>query len=128
MFDHLKTYTDQGNLGEARAIYEFSRLGFTVLKPLTNNNKYDLVVEKNNILSKVSVKTTKCKQRNGYVVNLATKGGNTKTNTIKTRDENDFQFLFVLTETNECYMIPSSGLGDAKHSIVVGNKYSQYKL
>lgn len=47
-----------GDIGESVAIMKFIKNGFTVSKPLSNNSRYDLIVEKNNILYKVQVKTT----------------------------------------------------------------------
>lgn len=47
-----------GDIGESVAIMKFIKNEFTVSKPLSNNSRYDLIVERNNILYKVQVKTT----------------------------------------------------------------------
>jgi Holliday junction resolvase-like predicted endonuclease len=47
-----------GDIGESLAIAKFTKEGLTVSKPLSNNAKYDLIVEFNNKLYKVQVKTT----------------------------------------------------------------------
>ena len=47
-----------GDVGESLAIAKFIREGLTVSKPLSNNARYDLIVEFNNKLYKVQVKTT----------------------------------------------------------------------
>ena len=129
MFEECKTRTDQGNIGEIRAIYEFTKLGYVVCKPLTNNNKYDLVVEKNGSMKRVSVKTSRYSRRGGYGVQLSTNGGNTKLNTINRRKCDDFDILFVLTDDDCCYVIPTDSLGEAECSIVVGaTKYNEFKI
>ena len=47
-----------GDIGESVAIMNFMKNDFIVSKPLSNNARYDLIIEKNNILYKVQVKTT----------------------------------------------------------------------
>lgn len=47
-----------GDIGESVAIMNFIKNDFIVSKPLSNNARYDLIIEKNNILYKVQVKTT----------------------------------------------------------------------
>ena len=129
MFSNLNTYTDQGNLGEARAIYELTKLGYVVSKPLTVNNKYDLIVDDGRALSRVSVKTSFNKKDSGaYEVTIRTSGGNTSKNVIKGRQVGDVDFLFVMLDNGDCYLIPDSELGEAKHSIVVGNKYKEFLI
>ena len=120
----------QGDIGVARAVYEYTKRGFTVLLPTSDSDKYDMVVDDGEKLQKVQVKTSRHKVRTcSYEVNLATKGGNTKVNTIRARDESDYDWLFCLIETGECWSIPVAALNDAKHAIIVtAGKYAQYKL
>ena len=47
-----------GDIGEAMAIADFTKAGFGVSKPLSDNLRYDLIVDINNILYRVQVKTT----------------------------------------------------------------------
>jgi hypothetical protein len=130
----------QGNVGVARAVYEYTKLGYVVLAPLSDSDKYDLVIDDGVSLKRVQVKTSRCKpsnakghNRTGYQVNLSTKGGNTKINTIRCRDSADYDVLFVLVETGECWSIPAKSLGDVKHSICIGAqgkgaKYTEFQL
>jgi PD-(D/E)XK endonuclease len=129
MFDKLSTFTAQGNLGEARAIYELTKLGYVVSKPLNVNNKYDLIVDSGESLQKVSVKTSYNKTKSGaYEVAIRTSGGNSSKNNIRLRSEGDFDLLFVMLDNNECYLIPESALSNARNSITVGNKYREFLL
>ena len=47
-----------GDIGEAMAIADFIKAGFGVSKPLSDNLRYDLIVDINNTLYRVQVKTT----------------------------------------------------------------------
>ena len=47
-----------GDIGEAQAIALFTKKQIPVSKPLTNNVRYDLIIEKDNKLYRVQVKTT----------------------------------------------------------------------
>ena len=129
MFEGSKTLTDQGNIGEASAIFEFVKKGWVVSKPLFVNSKYDLIVDTGEKLFRVSVKTSGYSKGDGFEVNLATRGGNSSKNTIKSRQKNDFDLLFVLVDNGDCYLIPSVDLGEAKYAIVVGRtKYNEFKF
>lgn len=125
---------NQGNIGVSKAIYEYTKMGYTVLLPFSDSDKYDLVIDDKDKLLKVQVKTSRCKARyGGYTINLKTSGGNTKINTIRTRRKGDYDILFVLTEDGDCWSIPSEQLGESGTAIIVGNtnrlnKYLQYKI
>ncbi|RWZ87176.1 MAG: hypothetical protein EO766_11595 [Hydrotalea sp. AMD] len=137
---NLSVNKKQGNLGVARAIYEYTKMGYTVLVPLSDSDKYDLVIDDGVMLKRVQVKTSRCKAKSyksytktGYQVNLSTKGGNSTINTIRCREKSDYDILFVLLETGDCWSIPTEALGEAKHSIIVGAtgpnaKYTEYKI
>jgi len=47
-----------GDMGEAQAIALFTKKQIPVSKPLTNNVRYDLIIEKDNKLYRVQVKST----------------------------------------------------------------------
>lgn len=64
-----------GDIGEAIAIAQFTKFGFIVSKPLSNNARYDFIVEYNNKLYKIQVKTTS-NVKDGSVMIFATKTTN----------------------------------------------------
>ena len=92
-----------GDIGEQIAICMFVKSYFTVSRPITNNSKYDFIVDINNKLYKVQVKTTKSLKNN--VMHFSTK----TTNYIKGKwkstsykiDEVDLFFLYCM-ENNWC--------------------------
>lgn len=130
IFENAKTYTRQGDIGEARAIYEYTKMGFVVLRTIFDSAKYDLVIDDGTTLKRVQVKTSyNQKASGGFEVNLKTTGGNTKVNTIRPREEEDYDIVFVLTSDNRCWSIPVEHLNGVKHSVVVGGtKYGEYEL
>ena len=130
LFDACKTSTKQGDIGEARAIYEYTKRGYVVSSPLHDSAKYDLIVDDGTKLSKVQVKTSKLKftEGAGYQICLPTGGGNTKVNTRRKPEAGDYDELFVLTEDGECWIIPASVVVGRSTISVGSTKYNEYKL
>ena len=117
----------QGDIGLGAAIAHFTSLGYIVCIPLTDNQDFDLVVEIDGDLKRIQVKTTSYKRKNIYSVSLSIKGGNSKKNFVhKTGDKLIYDFLFVLTEDGNKYLIPKKVLG--KSTINLGERYQQYKM
>jgi len=125
MFENTNTKTEQGDIGEARAIYEYTKLGYNVSIPLSNGLKYDLIVDINNKLFKVQCKTTKYIAKKSYVVTLKTSGGNKSSYSIRNRKYEDYDILFVLTADNICYSIPSLDF-DAKTTLTLNSTKDKY--
>ncbi len=120
----------QGDVGLGLAIGHFAARGFTVCVPLTDNQDYDLVVDESGELKKVQVKTSKQRNDNGsYEVNLRVKGGNQSWSGVtKFFDPKVVDYLFVVTENGDQYLIPASKV-TSKSSITVGwDKYNEYKI
>jgi hypothetical protein len=127
MFENCKNTTKQGDLGEARAIYEYSKMGHSVSRTLFDSEKYDLIVDDGESLKRVQVKTTASKSDYGiYMCGLKTCGGNQSYNTIRKREDDDYDLLFVLADSGECWSIPESEL--PRNSINLGKKYNQYRI
>lgn len=134
----------QGNVGAHRAVYEYGKLGYNVLWPLCDSAKYDIVIEKNGIFQRVQVKTASTnveyrnKRKDGSVnktvclsrwnVMLATSGGNTKVNTIRKRQNNDYDILFVLAANGKCWSIPEEKLKARSSMIICEEKHILYEL
>ena len=92
-----------GDLGESYAIMKFTQAQAIVSKPLTNNARYDLIIEHNGKLYRTQVKTTGA-IKDGKM-EFATKTtnyskGNWKSNSY-THDEIDLFFLYC-AENNWC--------------------------
>ena len=132
MFSNCKTTTEQGDIGEARAIYEYVKLGYIVSKPINDKAKYDLIIDKDGVLQRVQVKTSSnhVKENNNiYKIKISSDYANRNVSIRKPRNELDYDILFVLVESGEVWSIPVEHLGDVKTQINVGGtKYQEYKL
>lgn len=125
----------KGALGLAKAIYEYQRTGYTVLIPLVDAQKYDLVIEKNGVFKSVQCRTTtvKSKSRTGeifenrYEIGLRTIKTNTKETVIRKRQEGDYDLLFVMCGNGSCYSIPANELPKSGTSLG-GPKYECYQI
>ena len=128
IFSECKTTTDQGNIGLAKAIYELRILGYRISVPLTENQNYDLVVDKDDKLERVQVKTTAQKSDYGvFKVNLRTLGGNQSFHTIKKHKKGDYEQLYVLTDDDVSYLIPDEEINNV-NSINLGESRNKNKI
>ena len=122
------THTDQGNLGEAIAICELSKLGYSISIPLHTNLPYDLVADKDGVLYRVQVKSTSVQKDGKWNVFIATSGGNTKLHTRKGFDSSRCDYIFVVAGGTQFWFIPTSII-TAKDYLTVGtDKYREYQI
>lgn len=118
----------QGNMGLGKAIEYFTSYGYTIAIPLNDTQKYDLIVDINNKLSRISVKTSRhLSENNTYEVNLRNCGGASGKNIVRHFDKNSCDYIFIYTGNNKIYLIPTEKI-DAKNSIMVGKKYIEYEV
>lgn len=133
MFENvnLNVRKKQGNVGVARAIFEYTAKGYTVMVPFSDSDKYDLVIDNGDRLLKVQVKTTRYtdpKNPDKWKVQLATTGGNTLKNTRRPIKPGDFDVLFVLAADGSIWSIPFECVGGKSQIVVSSSRYDQYKL
>jgi hypothetical protein len=89
----------KGNLGEAKALLYFTSNGYEVYLPFGTASKCDMLVLKDNITQRVSVKSTTSKSPSGrYKVRLR----QSKMNEIKPFDNlaSDLLFVYIIPEDN----------------------------
>jgi hypothetical protein len=128
MFKNCKNSKKQGDLGLGRAIGWLTECGYTVSIPLTDSQDYDLIVDIDNKLNKVQVKTTRYKNKYGiFMVNLSIKGGNQSCNTIKIFDSSTVDYVFILTSENNMYFIPACEI-KTKNNLNIGKLVDKFKL
>ncbi len=92
------------------AIGYFVAQGYTVSVPLTDSQDYDLIIDADDGLKSVQVKTTRYKKYGKYVANLKISGGNKSGEQTKLFTENRSDYLFILTEDWTKYLIPNINL------------------
>jgi hypothetical protein len=126
-FETLKP-TSQGTLGVGVAIGYFSSLGYVVSVPLSDNQKYDLLVDIDNSIKKVQVKTTGYKRGNSYVVQLKTVcPKKLSRNKITKFDNTQVDFLFIVVEDGSLYNIPANEVV-TKNAISLTEDKLKYKI
>lgn len=123
----FNTNKAKGNTSLGIAIAYYSANGYTVSIPLNDTQDYDLIVDKDNTLRKVQVKSTGCKTKyNSYQVALKSCGGS-KGKTYKTVIETAVDELFILTEDLKMYTIPIEKI-ENKSTLNICNKYKKYEV
>lgn len=123
----FNTNKEKGNTSLGIAIAYYSSNGYTVSIPLNDTQDYDLLVDKDNVLKKVQVKSSACKTKYGnYQVALKSCGG-TKGKTYKTVIETKIDELFILTEDLKMYILPISEIKN-KSTLTICEKYDQYRV
>lgn len=121
----FETNKEKGNTGLGIAIAYYTSNGYTVSIPLNDTQDYDLIVDKNNELNRVQVKSTSCKKNGNYQVALKSCGG-TKGKTYKTVIDTDIEELFILTEDLSIYIIPKMKICN-KSTLSLCDKYKVFK-
>ena len=123
----FKTNKEKGNAGLGIAIAYYASNGYTVSIPLNDTQDYDLIVDKDNTLKRIQVKSTSCITKSGnYQVALKSCGG-TKGKTYKRVIDTNIEELFILTEKMDMYIIPIKELKN-RSTIAICEKYKQFKV
>lgn len=129
MFDNMTTVS-QGSVGLGSAIAYFTAHGYVVSIPLNDNQGYDLIVDKDNHLQRVQVKTTGAKTRGSrtYTVQLkSVHARKSSKNVIRRFTADRADLLYVLVADGTKYLIPAQ-LADGKTSMSLGSVVEKYKL
>lgn len=124
---NFATNKEKGNTSLAIAIAYYASNGYTVSIPLNDTQDYDLLVDKNNVIKRVQVKSTGCITKYGnYQLALKSCGG-TNGSTYKTVIETNIDELFALTEDLKMYIIPKEKINN-KSTLNLCNKYEKYRV
>lgn len=123
----FETNKEKGNASLGIAIAYYASNGYTVSIPLNDTQDYDLIVDKDNLIKRVQVKSSGCKTKYGnYQVALKSCGG-TKGKTYKTVIETNVDELFIVTEELGMYIIPKDEL-ENKSTLNICSKYEKYRV
>ena len=118
---------ERANIGLGKAISYFLDNKYNVSIPITETQRYDLVVEKNNKLQRVECKTTSFKSPHGIpTIALKTCGGNKSGQTVKKISSRDADILFAYDmDSSNSWIIPIKEIDDMG-GINLGKKYKKY--
>jgi hypothetical protein len=126
----FKNSKKQGDAGLGQAIAYFTMQGYNVALPLTDSADWDLIVEIDDILKKVQVKTSSQLKKNTEIMifNCDVKGGNRSFNKpAKTIQEQHWDYIFLYhLITGKQALIPKDALQNTKGQVNLGNKDSKY--
>lgn len=97
----------RGNVTEVECMLAFLKLGYNVLTPYGDCERYDFVVDINNHLYKIQVKSANDSHINDGYIDFQTSNKTTRNGTFVrhayTSDEIDY---FMTSYNNKCYLIP----------------------
>jgi hypothetical protein len=119
----------QGDIGEASAIEWLTSKGAAVAIPFGHSPDWDLLIEWQECLYRVQVKTSTFVSHGRWAVRVATSGGNQSWNRIVKRFSCErCDYLFVHVGDGRRWLIPSHAV-EASTSIKLGGpKYCEYEV
>ena len=102
---HMLDTKAVGAQTELQCITYLHGLGYNISIPWGDNARYDFVLDVNNKLYKIQVKTARIKSEGVYVISTKSTSMNRSGNKIKhyTKDDIDYFATFI---KNQCYLIP----------------------
>ena len=121
----LENKKDKGRCGLSLAIAYFGSNGYIVSIPLNDTQPYDLIVDKDDVLSRVSVKFTGYKYDDNYVVDLRSCGGANGSKVYSNFIYSSASYLFVVTEESKLYLIPKEAVHTTTR-ITLNEVYEDY--
>ena len=124
---NFTTNKEKGNTSLGIAIAYYASNGYTVSIPLNDTQDYDLLVDKNNFIKRIQVKSTGCKTKYGnYQVALKSCGG-TKGTTYKTVIKTDVELIFILAGNKKMYLIPKEEIENSS-TLSLCEKYEKFNV
>ena len=117
---------EKGYLGDLLVQKKFIEKGYNLFKPVLENGKVDLIVEKNNVYFKIQIKTIQT-ENNKKIIPLRKISHNMGEYKIKlyTKDDIDF-FIGADIESNDLYILPISFSSKYTRSVSI-NSCQEYK-
>lgn len=105
----------KGDIGETRAIYEFTKRGIQVSIPYGDSARYDLIAEFNGKLNKIQVKyCSQITENNSFICPCASSTNHTTNKHLSTYINDIDYFVFYIESLDECLLVPISFIGNKK--------------
>ena len=119
----------KGSFAIGEAINYFLQKNDSVFVPISDFDKYDLVINKNGVFKKVQCKYSSDKAHSGgFIVDLRTFGGYRDKTYHNKYLKDDFDLLFIYCSDGSRYLIPAENVWK-KSQIVLGIKsWNEFKL
>ncbi|MEK9154769.1 MAG: group I intron-associated PD-(D/E)XK endonuclease [Patescibacteria group bacterium] len=119
---------DKGSLAVSQCIAKLTAFGYEVLLPLGDRKRYDLVFDDGKKLNKVQIKFAGKSSRGAHCANLRITGGNQSFNYAKKYRDDDFDYLFIYTADNRCYLIKWQEISARNVISLEDEKYQKYLI
>lgn len=109
----MGTSTKSGDIGEALVVAEAAKRGLNPSLPLSNDLRYDMIIDRDGVLEKVQVKTTspkdgKLSPKLDMTVYASAGVSNNRNQTVKYQ-LGDFDWLVVVdSDSEKCYYVPAN--------------------
>lgn len=119
-----------GNLTELQCATRLYELGCAVSLPFGNSEKYDLIMDWNNILYKIQIKHAQVLSENGqvYAIKFKTRWiGHNNTGYTAHRYTSEDVNYFATFYNGECYLVPQSECSNEKTLRIIPPKNGQKK-
>jgi hypothetical protein len=125
----FKNSKKQGDAGLGQAIAYFTMKGYDLALPLTDSADWDFIVEMEDGLKRIQVKTSSQLTTAGAErFEASVKGGNKSFSTAKTIDNQNWDLIFLHhLVTGKQALIPKEAL-TTKNQINLGKKYQEFVL
>lgn len=118
----------QGQIGLVNAIKDLTQVGYVVSLPIIDNQDYALVVEINNKLCKVQVKSSSAYSKaNSLIVQIKRVRANKTKNNIYNFDNTKVDYVYIYEINGRRWFIPAKDI-IAKSSLTMTNKLDKYKM
>ena len=112
---------EKGYLGHLLVERKFIEHGFNLFKPVLENGKVDLIVEKNNVYIKLQIKTVQT-DKNVKKIPVRKISHNMGEYKVKHYDKNDIDFFIGADLDNQClYILPIEFSSKYASSISISN-------
>ena len=124
------TTVTKGTMGLGIAIGYFAEQGYVVCVPLTDNQPYDLIIDRGLGIERVQVKYTSERMRtkeSAYTCQLKTTRSNRTLNKIKYFDNTECDLLFIAVENKDRYLIPSKEI-QVKTALTLNESMLKFKI
>lgn len=105
---NFTTNKEKGNAALGMAIAYFAANGYIVSIPLNDTQDYDLVVDRNDRMERIQVKSSGCKTKYGITQVALKSCGGTNGKTYKTVVDTNIDKIFIVNELGEMYLLPKS--------------------
>ena len=103
--------------------------GAAIGVPVGHSPNWDLIADFDGRLLRVQVKTSGCRERGRWAIQLSTRGGNRSwSGTSKLLEPARFDYLFVHVADGRRWFMPSDALGGRSGLRLGGEKYAEYEV